>query len=129
MSPDRNQRHAFISYVRQDARLVDRLQRILAAAGVEVWRDTANLWPGEDWKLRIRAAIEDNALAFVACFSEQSAARLTTFQNAELLLAAEQLRLRSADQPWFIQSDSTTVSCPHSISVLGGPLGLCSASI
>jgi len=66
--------HAFISYVREDSRQVDRLQAILQAAGIPVWRDTADLWPGEDWRARIRSAINDNALVFLACFSATSLA-------------------------------------------------------
>lgn len=99
---DREQRHAFISYVREDARLVDRLQRMLNAAGVAVWRDTADLWPGENWKSEIRKAISVNALAFIACFSERSLARERSYQNEELLLAAEELRMRPADHPWLV---------------------------
>jgi TIR domain len=42
--------HVFISYVRGDAHHVDRLQHALEAAGILVWRDTADLWPGQDWQ-------------------------------------------------------------------------------
>jgi hypothetical protein len=94
--------HAFISYVREDSREVDKLQRTLEVAGVSVWRDTANLWPGEDWRLKIRRAIIDNALVFIACFSSRSIARKRSYQNEELLLAIEQLRLRRPDDPWLI---------------------------
>jgi hypothetical protein len=94
--------HAFISYVREDSHEVDRLQRTLQAAGVSVWRDTADLWPGEDWRAKIRRAITNNALVFIACFSSRSVARVTSYQNEELVLAIEQLRLRPPDYPWFI---------------------------
>ena len=102
MSTNPSRSHAFISYVRDDGVRVDRLQRILEAAGVAVWRDTADLWPGDDWKSEIRKAISVSALAFIACFSERSAARERTYQYEELLLAAEELRLRPTDQPWLI---------------------------
>lgn len=94
--------HVFISYVREDSRRVDRLQRKLEAAGIPVWRDTADLWPGEDWRAKIRRAITDNALVFVACFSRASLARSKSYQNEELILAIEQLRLRSPENPWLI---------------------------
>jgi hypothetical protein len=94
--------HAFISYVREDAHHVDQLQRDLEAAGISVWRDTADLWPGEDWRAKIRRAITDNALVFIACFSSQSAARVTSYQYEELTLAIEQLRRRRPDVPWLI---------------------------
>jgi TIR domain len=94
--------HAFISYVREDSHNVDKLQRALEAAGVSVWRDTADLWPGEDWRAKIRRAITDDALVFIACFSTRSAARVKSYQNEELVLAIEQLRLRRPDIPWLI---------------------------
>jgi hypothetical protein len=103
--PDRGQApigHAFISYVREDSRRVDWLQQELEAAGIPVWRDTADLWPGEDWRAKIRQAITDDALVFIACFSRANLARLKTYQNEELILAIEQLRLRRPDDLWLI---------------------------
>lgn len=94
--------HAFISYVREDALHVDRLQSALEAAGVPVWRDTASLWPGEDWRSKIRGAIIEDALVFISCFSRSSLARPKTYQYEELTLAIEQLRLRNPDRPWLI---------------------------
>ena len=68
--PDRqvSLRRAFISYVREDARRVDQLQQALEAAGIPVWRDTADLWPGEDWQAKIRQAITANALVLSPAF-------------------------------------------------------------
>jgi hypothetical protein len=98
--PDRG--HAFLSYVREDSGEVGKLQRMLETAEVPVWRDTASLWPGEDWRGRIRDAITRDALVFIACFSGHSAMRRTSYQNEELLLAIDQLRLRRPDDPWLI---------------------------
>lgn len=94
--------HAFISYVREDSHRVDELQQMLEASGVPVWRDTADVSPGEDWRVRIRQVITNNALVFIACFSRASLARQKSYQNEELTLAIEQLRLRMPDEPWFI---------------------------
>jgi hypothetical protein len=80
----------------------DCAQRTLEAAGIRVWRDTADLWPGEDWRTRIRAAISSDALVFLACFSSNSLARDKSYQNEELVLAIEQLRQRPPEQPWLI---------------------------
>ena len=99
---DRRAGHAFISYAREDGRRVDALQRTLEAAGIPVWRDTLNLWPGEDWRAGIRRAIRDDALVFIACFSRASLERDRSYQNEELALAIEQLRLRRPDVPWLI---------------------------
>ncbi len=94
--------HAFISYVREDSDRIAELQRTLEAAGVRVWRDKADLWPGQDWRAMIRHAITDNALVFIACFSTHSAARTVSYQNEEVLIATEQLRLRPPGTPWLI---------------------------
>ena len=88
--------------MREDSQKVDRLQQALEAAGVVVWRDTANLWPGEDWRVKIRRAITDNALVFIVCFSLASISRSKSYQNEELTLAIEQIRLRPPDDPWLI---------------------------
>lgn len=94
--------HAFISYVREDKRRVDRLEKFLAANGVPVWRDIHQLWPGEDWRAKIRDAIAADSLAFVACFSTNSEERQKSYQRDELLIAIEQLRLRAADRPYLL---------------------------
>jgi hypothetical protein len=94
--------YVLISYVREDSGEVGRLQRSLQAAGIQVWRDTSDLWPGEDWRQKIRDAINNDTLVFVACFSTRSLAREKTFQNEELLLAIDQLRMRRPDVPWLI---------------------------
>jgi hypothetical protein len=96
------QGHAFISYVREDSAAVDELQHLLEAAGIPVWRDTDSLWPGEDWRAKVRDAITRDALVFIACFSSHSAARRKTYMNEELRLAIEQLRQRQPHDPWLI---------------------------
>jgi len=95
-------RRAFISYVREDSDRVDWLQHKLETAGILVWRDTAELWPGDDWRARIRRAIGDDALVFIACFSKQSLSRSHSYQNEELTLAIEELRRRQPGNPWLI---------------------------
>jgi TIR domain len=94
--------HAFISYVREDSAEIDVLQRALEASGVRVWRDTDDLWPGEDWRAKVRDAITQDALVFIACFSSRSVARPTSYQYEELLLAVDQLRSRRPGHPWLI---------------------------
>jgi len=94
--------HAFISYVREDSRKVNLLQQVLEAAGVRVWRDNTDLLPGDDWRMAIKRAITEDALVFIACFSRNSLARLTSYQNEELILAIDQLRLRQPGEPWLI---------------------------
>jgi TIR domain-containing protein/SIR2-like protein len=111
--------HVFISYVREDSLQVDRLEQVLKGAGVPVWRDKSDLWPGEDWRARIRHAITDDALVFLACFSRRSTTRRKSYQNEELLLAIEQLRLRPQDDPWLMPVRFDDCEVPD-LSIGGG---------
>src|SRR5712691_4333954 len=82
----------FLCYARADAAAVDRLHEALADAGIAVWRDTAELWPGEDWREKIRQAIRHDAVAFVACFSRAAVQRDKSMQFEELNWAIEVFR-------------------------------------
>jgi TIR domain len=93
---------AFISYVREDRRRVDRLEEFLKAHGVPVWRDIHDVGPGEDWHAKIRDAIANDSLVFIACFSKNSEARQRSYQRDELLLAIEQFRLRPPKRPYIL---------------------------
>src|SRR5215470_15827025 len=73
--------HVFISYRHEDSVKVDWLQAVLEDAGIRVWRDKANLWPGDDWRVVIRRAISEGTLVFLACFSTASMARRQSWQN------------------------------------------------
>jgi hypothetical protein len=118
-----SQRHAFISYVREDKARVDRLQEALEAAGVSVWRDTKDLWPGQNWEDKIRAAIKSDSLAFIACFSEHSAAREKSYQNAELALAADEYRLRPPTTEWLVPVRFSECAVPDWALGAGRTLG------
>ena len=94
--------HVFISYVSQDSVHADRLQALLEQAGLGVWRDTASLWPGQDWRMQIRRAITNDTLIFLACFSAASLAQVKSRQNEELLLAIDEFARRDPELPWLI---------------------------
>ena len=85
----------------------------LEQARIPVWRDTRDLWPGDDWQRKIRQAITDDSLAFIACFSSGSEAKAKSYQREELILAIEQLRLRSPDLPWLIPVRLDDCSVPE----------------
>ena len=94
--------HVFLCYAREDSARIDELAGVLRAAGIRVWRDTAELSPGQDWRVQIRRAIDDSALVFLACFSVQGQSRPVRYQNVELALAADQARLHPVDASWLI---------------------------
>jgi TIR domain len=95
-------KHVFISYAREDSEKADRLQSSLEAAGIPVWRESSHLWPGEDWRLKIRHAIMEDTLVFIACFSSHGLTRAPRFQNEEISWAVQQLLAYSPEVPWFI---------------------------
>lgn len=109
---------AFVSYVREDAAAVDQLCRGLERFGVRTWRDQSRLKPGTRWKTEIRRAIEERAIAFVACFSTAYAQRSRTYMNEELTVAIEEVRLRPRDRAWFFPVLLDEVKIP--VLALGG---------
>jgi hypothetical protein len=98
---DEQPRHVFISYVRENQKLVDRLCQDLKSLGVKIWLDRNDITPGIFWEDAIQNAIRDGAF-FIACFSEEYNKRISTHMNEELNLAIEILRKRRRGQVWFI---------------------------
>lgn len=92
--------HVFVSYVREDADVVGRLQADLRTRGVELWKDTDRLRPGDRWRREISSAIRAGD-AFIAVFSTASEAKPRSYMREELLQAIEELRLRPGDRAWF----------------------------
>lgn len=93
--------YAFISYVSEDSVPARRLAEGLRAYGIDVWRDRDALHPGDRWKQDIALAIAQGA-AFLCCFSAYSERRDRSYMREELLLAIQELRLRSTQRTWFI---------------------------
>ncbi len=92
----------FISYVTEDSRAAERLRTALERAGIQVWQANADLAPGTDWRQGIRAAISNDSVVFLACFSCAGLARAVSYQREELNLAIEQSRQRRPEVPWLI---------------------------
>jgi TIR domain-containing protein len=92
---------AFVSYVRENRKAVDRLCAALRGGGIQVWLDRSEILPGVDWKVAIRQAIQSGDY-FIACFSQQYGRRKKTYMNTELSLAIEELSQTKAERPWFI---------------------------
>ena len=93
--------HLFISYVREDFKVIDRLALQLETYGLNVWLDKEKIAPGVRWRDAIRQAISSGNL-FLACFSAASAARDRGFMNEELTLAIDELRQRPTNRTWFV---------------------------
>jgi hypothetical protein len=95
-------KHVFVSYVREDSAQVDQLCAILEASRIPYWRDRTSLGPGDAWKAKIRDAIREGSLVFLACFSEFSRAKLKSHMNEELTLAVEEYRKMPPGRTWLI---------------------------
>jgi hypothetical protein len=106
-------KHAFISYVHEDEERADQLQDALEAAGIKVWRDKDDLFPGSDWATEIRTAITSGSLAFIACFSDASDSRDSSYQYEELILAIDQFRKLPPNRQWLFPVRFDDVAMPE----------------
>lgn len=80
--------HVFISYSREDSEFVDRLKNDLRQSGFDVWLDTEEILPGQNWQKSIEKAIS-NAFAYIFVSSRQSTRREQSYIYKELNLAFE----------------------------------------
>ena len=94
-------RHIFLSYVREDSVLVEKLTADLTERGIHVWLDRLSIKPGYFWKDAIRQAIIEGDF-FIACFSSNYASRDKSYMNEELTVAIEELRKYGPSRPFFI---------------------------
>jgi HEAT repeat protein len=93
--------HVFISYVRENRDVVDRLASELTSRGVAVWLDRNKIEPGARWRDAIKNAIQSGNF-FLACFSRESNERYRSYMYEELTLAVDELRQRPSSRTWFI---------------------------
>jgi len=101
MAAHDEQKHVFISYVRENRQIVDKFCEELAKHGVHIWLDRNKIQPGVRWKDAIRNAIRRGNF-FIACFSKEYTSREKSYMNEELTLAIEELRQFSTNRVWFI---------------------------
>ena len=85
--------HIFVSYVRENFKIVERLCHVLQVYDIDVWYDRDQLNPGMTWAHEIRIGINSGSF-FLACFSREYNERSKTYMNEELILAIEELRQR-----------------------------------
>jgi hypothetical protein len=102
MNGTKGPRHTFISYDPADSGGAGIVRAALEAARVRVWCESADVRPGEDKQDRMRQAISETALVFLACFSQASTTSVTSRQYEELAWALPELRQRHPKVPWLI---------------------------
>ena len=100
----------FISYVREYLNEIKRLVKVLEENGIDV-RIDLNIKPGVRWRNYIRKEIKQCDY-FLAFFSEAYSLKSKTYMNEEIILAIEQLRLRSIEDGWFIPVKITKCELP-----------------
>lgn len=110
--------NVFISYIRENHDLVNKLAHDLKDSGVKVWLDRDEIKPGIRWELAIRQAISGGDF-FIACFSEEYSSRSKSYMNKELAIAIDELMERSIDSTWFIPVKLTKCEIPNR-SIGGG---------
>lgn len=93
--------YVFISYIRENSVIVQRLVDELRGAGIKVWLDRDSISPGCLWQDAIKEAIEQGGF-FLACFSKEYQNRQTTFMNEELAIAFDLLIKHNFGRNWFI---------------------------
>jgi hypothetical protein len=89
--------HVFVSYVRENSDVVDRLAAELQSRGVVVWLDGNDIDPGTRWRDAIKNAIRSGKF-FIACFSRESNECEESYMNEELTLAIDELRKRPSNK-------------------------------
>ncbi|MDX9708496.1 MAG: HEAT repeat domain-containing protein [Trichloromonas sp.] len=95
------QRYAFISYVRENSEIVDRLITDLHHYGVKTWLDRNDIMPGQFWKKSINDAIKNGAY-FIACISNELNLKEETYMHGEIRFAIDRLRNMPRNRSWFI---------------------------
>ncbi len=93
--------HAFISYVRENSDIVDRLSSELMKHGITVWLDRSDIKPGRRWKDAINEAIQEGAF-FIACYSKELNEKQETYMHGEISIAVDRLRTMPRNRAWFI---------------------------
>jgi molecular chaperone DnaK len=92
---------AFVSYVRENSKTVDRLVDELRRGGVTIWLDRDSIAPGEPWEGAIQKAILKGGF-FLACFSREYHTRHATYMNEELEVAFKTVIQKRFSEPWLI---------------------------
>ena len=109
--PELNQKHAFLSYRRDNQADAKSLYDEMLIAGFNVWMDTKNLIGGAQWKHEIRNAIK-KSFAMIACFSQEVERRDRTGMFAELRDAIEEYRSMTPGSVYLIPVRFSECSIP-----------------
>jgi hypothetical protein len=107
-----DKKKVFISYVRENIDEVKRICEKFSEEGIDYWIDHDDIEPGSLWKQAISDAI-DNGAFFLACFSREYNAKLSTYMNEEILLGVEILRTKPYNSGWLIPIKLSACEIPR----------------
>lgn len=95
--------HVFLSYVMENAKLVAWIASQLRANGLDPWfsKDPGRISPGDEWQRVLRAAIQEGGY-YLPVFTRDWAQRTRSVANQELMLAAEEARMRPPGRRWML---------------------------
>lgn len=95
--------HVFVSYVSENSKLAAWIVSQLKLNGLDPWfsKDLGRIKAGDDWRAVLRSAIQDGGY-YVPIFTKDWAARNRSVANQELMLAAEEARMRPPGRRWII---------------------------
>lgn len=113
---DKKEKTIFISYAREDEKKAAEVYDALIDRGHMPWMDKKELIAGQDWKLKIRKAIEQSQY-FIALMSEQSVTK-RGFVQKELRFALDVLGEIPPGQIYFIPVRLEICEVPDAIRSL-----------
>jgi hypothetical protein len=92
--------YVFLSYAREDADVVSKINSNLRKAGILTWLDKHDIYPGDDWERKIEEGIESSDY-FLVFLSPKSINKTGVFQK-EIKYALDQMLMRPSGQSFII---------------------------
>lgn len=93
--------HVFLSYLREDQEVAEKIAAELRRQSVEVWLDRDSIEPGSPWEKAIGSAIDAGAYV-IACFSRHLADKDSSFMETEIRVALRCMAKGSRPRNWLL---------------------------
>ena len=116
MPTNPHQPKVFISYAREDAETAQKVARELTLRGIEVWLDSRELLPGENWEIRIAKAIR--ASDFLVSIISEHSSRKVGYVQSELRQALNWQQQHPSEAVYLIPLLIGDTEIPHIIKDL-----------
>ncbi len=90
----------FLSYSRTDFEIAQKISIDLSEVGISCWIDTEDIYAGENWRIKIKKAI--NNCPFFLCLLSNKAQKTRGFRHNEIKQAIEIVKILPPDQVYII---------------------------